>query len=82
MNEVQSPILTLKVNKFGIEMILNALAQLPYAQSAGLIKELEAQANYQLQQLAAAAQAPAVAEVPEPQPEPATASDVTDAEVK
>lgn len=55
MNEVQSPILTLKVNKFGIEMVLNALAQLPYAQSAGLIKELEAQANYQLQQLAAAA---------------------------
>jgi hypothetical protein len=80
MSEVQSPILTLKVNKFGIEMILNALAQLPYAQSAGLIKELEAQANYQLQQLAAAAQAPAV-DAPA-QPETATASDVTDAEVK
>lgn len=80
MSEVQSPILTLKVNKFGIEMILNALAQLPYAQSAGLIKELEAQANYQLQQLAAAAQAPGV-DAPA-QPEPVTASDVTDAEIK
>lgn len=81
MNEVQSPILTLKVNKFGIEMILNALAQLPYAQSAGLIKELEAQANYQLQQLAAAAQAPAVAEAPA-QPEPAATAEATDVEVK
>lgn len=80
MNEVQSPILTLKVNKFGIEMILNALAQLPYAQSAGLIKELEAQANFQLQQLAAAAQAPAVVDAPA-QPETATA-EATDAEVK
>ena len=42
---MEVPIITLRVNKFGAEMIINALAKLPYEQSAGLIRELEAQAN-------------------------------------
>jgi hypothetical protein len=62
--------LTLRVNRFGTELILNALSKLPYEQSAGLIAEIEAQANYQLQQLAAAANKPPV-EAAEQTPNPA-----------
>lgn len=44
-----------KMTQQGVEMVLHALSQLPYAQSAGLIRELEGQANEQIK----AAQAPA-----------------------
>jgi hypothetical protein len=64
-----NPVLTIKATKLGVEVILNALQKLPYEQSAGLIKEIEGQANYQLQQLAQAAAAPAA---PEAATEPAT----------
>lgn len=60
MNQV--PMLTIKLAKPGVELVLHALTQLPYAQSAGLIREIEAQANMQLEMLqkaAEAAQAPA-----------------------
>jgi hypothetical protein len=57
-----NPVLTIKATKIGVEVILNALQKLPYEQSAGLIKEIEGQANYQLQQLQAAA--PAAEEAP------------------
>ena len=53
------PILTIKMSKPGVELALSALATMPYSQSAGLIKEIEAQANYQLQQMQAAADAEA-----------------------
>lgn len=61
-----NPVLTIKATKIGVEVILNALQKLPYEQSAGLIKEIEGQANYQLQQLQAAAEAaaPAAEEAP------------------
>jgi hypothetical protein len=69
-----TPILTIKMNKPAVELALSALATLPYNQSAGLIKEIEAQANYQLQQMQEAAEAAAqpVAEEPtqEPIPQP------------
>jgi len=51
----QIPLLTIKVTKPGVELMLNALAQLPYAQTAGLIKEVEAQANMQLEMMQRAA---------------------------
>jgi len=51
---MSNPILTIKMTKPGVELALQALSALPYAQSAGLISEIEAQANYQLQQLQAA----------------------------
>jgi hypothetical protein len=56
-----TPILTIKMTKPGVELALSALATMPYSQSAGLIAEIEAQANYQLQQLQAAADAAAMA---------------------
>jgi hypothetical protein len=61
-----NPILTIKMTKPGVELALSALATMPYSQSAGLIAEIEAQANYQLQQLQAAADAaaPAAEEAP------------------
>ena len=61
------------VTKPGAELVLNALSQLPYATSAGLIRELETQANQQLQaqQTASAPVAVAVA-VAEPDVQPET----------
>lgn len=49
------PLLTIKLAKPGVELILNSLAQLPFAQSAGLIREIEAQANMQLEMMQVAA---------------------------
>lgn len=71
MNQ-QVPLLSIKVTKPGIELILNALAQLPFAQSAGLIQELEAQANFQLEMLRTAAekQAELINNPPEQPPQP------------
>lgn len=50
------PLLTIKLTKPGVELILNSLAQLPYAQTAGVIKEIEAQANMQLEMMQIAAE--------------------------
>lgn len=60
MNQV--PMLTIRLAKPGVELALAALTKLPYEQSAGLIREIEAQANIQLEMIrkaAEAAQAPA-----------------------
>ena len=65
----QQPLLILKVTKAGAELILNSLAQLPYAQSAGLIRELEAQANAQLERAQQAAQAAEAAAATNPSPD-------------
>lgn len=68
MNQPQVPLLSIKLALPGVELVLNALAQLPYAQTAGLIKEIEAQANMQLEMIQRAAQKSAEAEAVEPQP--------------
>lgn len=54
MNQV--PLLTIKLAKPGVELALNALAKLPYEQSGGLIREIEAQANMQLEMMRRAAE--------------------------
>lgn len=56
------PLLTIKLARPGVELVLNSLAALPYAQSAGLIREIEAQANIQLEMLQKAAAKSAEAE--------------------
>lgn len=50
------PLLTLRIAKPGVELILNQLAELPYRQAGGLIKEIEAQANMQLEMMQIAAE--------------------------
>lgn len=66
------PIITIKFVRPGIELILGALAKLPYEQSAGLIKDIEAQANEQLQALQKAA---AAAPSPESEQAPSASAD-------
>ena len=65
----QVPLLTIKMAKPGVELVLGALAQLPYAQVGGLIQEIEAQANYQLGLLQKAAEASQAAAAPTPSPD-------------
>lgn len=76
MNQV--PLLTIKLAKPGVELALNALAKLPYEQSGGLIREIEAQANMQLEMMRRAAEtAQAAAQgaaAPTPLPEGANAA--------
>lgn len=52
---MSNPILNIKMTKPGVELVLGALVKLPYEQTAGLIKEIESQANEQLQELQASA---------------------------
>jgi len=56
----QPPILTIKMVPTGIDLVLNALAKLPYEQAAPLIAEIKGQALYQLEQLAKQAEQPVV----------------------
>lgn len=56
LNMNQVPLLTLKLAKPGVELILGTLQKLPYEQSAGLIREIEAQANMQLDMMRRAAE--------------------------
>lgn len=72
----QPPVLTIKMVAPGVELVLQALSKMPYEQSAGLIAEIQAQAQMQLQELqkAAAAPTPAVdAEKPADAPAEAAA---------
>ena len=64
-----NPILTIKVTKPGVELVLSALATMPYAQSAGLIAEIEAQANFQLEMMRKAAEATQASAATNPSPE-------------
>lgn len=73
LNMNQVPLLTLKLAKPGVELILGTLQKLPYEQSAGLIREIEAQANYQLQMMQKAAQAAEASAATNPSPEAETA---------
>jgi len=50
--------ITFNLEKNEAELILNALAQLPYAQSAGMINKLQQQAQESLAAAEAAASAP------------------------
>jgi hypothetical protein len=46
----QPQVLTIKMVVPGVELVLQALSKLPYEQSAGLIAEIQGQAQYQLQE--------------------------------
>lgn len=46
------PILSINMVPGGVELVLHALSKLPYEQCAGLIREIEGQANQQLQAIA------------------------------
>lgn len=59
----QPPILSIKMVPAGVELVLGALAKLPYEQTAPLIAEIKGQAEYQLQELA---KPPVLAEEPQP----------------
>lgn len=54
MNQV--PVITLKLTKPGVELVLSSLVKLPYEEVGGLIREIEAQANYQLDMMRRAAE--------------------------
>lgn len=54
MNQV--PLITLKLAKPGVELVLSSLVKLPYEEVGGLIREIEAQANYQLDMMRRAAE--------------------------
>ena len=71
MNQV--PLLTIKLAKPGLELALNALAKLPYEQVGGLIREIEAQANMQLEMIRKAAEAAQTPAAPTPSPDAETA---------
>ena len=68
------PVISLRLAKPGVELVLEALVKLPYEQSAGLIREIEAQANYQLELMRKAAEA-AAQPAAEPAPETAKEGD-------
>lgn len=53
----QPPILTIKMVPAGVELVLNALNQLPRAQVDGLFNEIAGQYGFQMQELQKAAQA-------------------------
>jgi hypothetical protein len=56
----QSQVLTIKMVVPGVELVLHALSKLPYEQSAGLIAEIQGQAQAQIKEAAEApAEAPA-----------------------
>jgi hypothetical protein len=55
MQQQQPPVLTIKMVVPGVELVLQALSKMPYEQSAGLIAEIQSQANQQLQAAQAAA---------------------------
>lgn len=57
MTQQQPPIITIKMVPAGVELVLNALNQLPRAQVDGLFDEIVAQYSQQAQELQMAAQA-------------------------
>lgn len=58
----QPPIITIKMVPAGVELVLNALNQLPRAQVDALWQEIAGQYTYQIQELQKAAQAQPAAE--------------------
>lgn len=72
----QPQVLTIKMVVPGVELVLQALAKMPYEQSAGLIAEIQGQAQYQLEE---AQKAQTGGEVPaEAQEAPVAPPDATD----
>lgn len=55
--QIKAPIIVVKMVPAGVELVLNALNQLPRGQVDGLWQEIAAQYGYQLQELQKAAQA-------------------------
>lgn len=66
----QPPILTIQMVPAGVELVLKALSRLSIEEAGGLFGEIKAQAEYQLQELAAQAQ-----QVQQPQSDAAPADD-------
>ena len=66
------PLLTIKMVKPGVELVLAGLNHLPRGQVEGLYREIEAQANLQLEmmQIAAAKQEEIINNPPEQPPQP------------
>lgn len=62
----QPPILTIKMVPAGVELVLNALNQLPRAQVDGLFNEIAGQYGFQMQELQKAAQAAQAAQATQP----------------
>jgi hypothetical protein len=62
MQQNQPPIITIKMVPAGVELVLNALNQLPRGQVEGLWQEIAGQYTYQMQELQKAAQAAQAAE--------------------
>jgi len=65
----QVPVLTLKLAKPGVELVLSALVKMPYEATAGLIREIEAQANFQLEMMRKAAEATQASAATNPSPD-------------
>ena len=59
MNQIA---INLMLTKPGVELALFALTKLPYEQSAGLIREIEGQANAQLEAMRKVVEAESVSE--------------------
>lgn len=72
----QPPILTIKMVPAGVELVLNALNQLPRAQVDGLFNEIAGQYGFQMQELQKAAEA---AQAAAPAPTPAAANEAPSA---
>lgn len=72
-NQNQPPVLTIKMVPAGVELVLNALNQLPRAQVDGLFNEIAGQYGYQMQELQKAAQAAQAAQATQPPAEAAEA---------
>lgn len=60
-------IISIQMVPAGVNLVLNALSRMPYAEVAPLIAEIRGQADYQIQAMQAAEQKPA-----EPETQPAT----------
>lgn len=70
----QPPIIIIKMVPAGVELVLNALNQLPRAQVDGLFNEIAGQYGLQMQELHKAAQAAQAAQAPQAPAEPAEAA--------
>ena len=65
MQNQNPPIITIQMVPAGVELVLNALNQLPRGQVDGLFNEIAGQYGYQMQELQKAAQAAQAAQAPQ-----------------
>lgn len=67
MQNQNPPVINIKMVPAGVELVLNALNQLPRAQVDGLFNEIAGQYGYQMQELQKAAQAAQAAQASQDQ---------------